>query len=227
MDNLDKAARMAGQAFENGIRLHRDSIKLFEMSSYPSAFQLSVLAQEEIGKALLIEDYIFYSTVNEANDDIETSEIEKTELLKALRSHQTKQQKFSYHVDEGRRYGRTTRFPKLMRESFSGKLDQRKQNAIYVGLTLKNGKVDPNGRISSPSKRVKLDDAKKHITRVSDYLLELSEGVLRDVISVDTENVENYLTSSLINELEKIWPYKSVEIRTKLVKLRKIPLTQQ
>lgn len=226
MDNLDKAARMAGQAFENGIRLHRDSIKLFEMGSYPSAFQLSILAQEEIGKALLLEDYIFYSSVNEANDeDVETREIEKTELLKALRSHQTKQQKFSYHVDEGRRYGKSTRFPKLMRESFSGKLDHRKQNATYVGLTLKNGKVDPSGRISNPSKRVKLDDAKKHISRVNDYLLELSEGVLRDVLSVDTENVESQLTSNLINELEKIWPYNSAEMRRKLVKLRKIPQT--
>ena len=40
---------MAGLSFENGLRLHFDSILLFENKAYPSAYFLCVLAIEEIG----------------------------------------------------------------------------------------------------------------------------------------------------------------------------------
>lgn len=59
MKDFTKVAKMAAFAFQNGIRLHKDAILLYKNKSYPSAIQISILSQEEIGKAFLLEDYIF------------------------------------------------------------------------------------------------------------------------------------------------------------------------
>lgn len=55
--NLRKVEKMAYLALENGLRLHQDSILLFNNKRYPSAYFLSILALEEIGKFFLIEDF--------------------------------------------------------------------------------------------------------------------------------------------------------------------------
>ena len=93
---VKKAAKIAALAFLNGIRLHKDSILLFKSHSYPSAYQLSVLAQEEIGKAFVIEDYIFYY---HQNNKLLPKEYEKL-LESVFTSHQPKQGAFSKQADE-------------------------------------------------------------------------------------------------------------------------------
>lgn len=62
--NLRKIDKMAGLSFENGLRLHFDSIVLFNSKSSPSAFFLSVLAIEEIGKSFLLTDFLFHSRID-------------------------------------------------------------------------------------------------------------------------------------------------------------------
>jgi len=58
--NVRKIEKMEYLTFRNALRLHLDSIKLFQIGSYPSSFFLSVLALEEFGKACLLGDFVFY-----------------------------------------------------------------------------------------------------------------------------------------------------------------------
>ena len=75
---------MARLSFENALRLHRDSILLYNNKSFISAYLLSVLAQEEIGKAFLLEEHIFQTSINQLGVNKETEDI----MAKALRTIQ-------------------------------------------------------------------------------------------------------------------------------------------
>ncbi|WP_431217561.1 AbiV family abortive infection protein [Puia sp. P3] len=55
---------MAVLSLENTVRLHLDSILLFKNGSFPSSFQLSVLALEEFGKAKALNDFIWNATTH-------------------------------------------------------------------------------------------------------------------------------------------------------------------
>lgn len=46
-----KFRKIAEESLKNALRLHTDSTLLFYHGSFPSAFQLSVLALEELAKA--------------------------------------------------------------------------------------------------------------------------------------------------------------------------------
>ena len=46
-----KYERFSTEAIKNAIRIHYDSILLFENESYPTSYHLSVLALEEIAKS--------------------------------------------------------------------------------------------------------------------------------------------------------------------------------
>lgn len=82
-----KLVRFATEALRNSLRLHFDAIVLYENSSYPSAFQLSVLSLEEFAKAKWIEFYIDASETNEGYLD----EKSENQLLHLLYSHPEKQ----------------------------------------------------------------------------------------------------------------------------------------
>lgn len=66
MKNVEKAARTSAAAFENAVRLHRDSVLLVENARYPSAFTLSVTAAEEIGKTFLLEEFVYATNVGQS-----------------------------------------------------------------------------------------------------------------------------------------------------------------
>ena len=85
-----KFKRLAIESLKNAIRLHLDSISLFELGSYPSAFQLSVLALEEFSKAKWLEHYIYSSETNVGYPDKEFEQ----DWLKLLYSHPEKQWAF-------------------------------------------------------------------------------------------------------------------------------------
>ncbi len=59
-----KLNKLATESLRNVLRLHFDSVLLYENESYPSAFQLSVLAIEELSKANWIDHYISSSEMN-------------------------------------------------------------------------------------------------------------------------------------------------------------------
>lgn len=218
MKNLSKAAKMAGLGFQNGIRLHKDSIYLFKRGSYPTAYQLSILAQEEFGKSALLEEQVFQNVVNDIDDE-EYNQI----ILRAITSHKTKQGWFSRMADDYSKFGRN-RLSRFIKEVNEGLLEEKKQNATYVGLTKKNGKLDSKGKIIVPIRRINLKAAEEHITRVNDYLVKLIEGCRRGVYSVDTEDVDSVLTLDLASELENLWTLKEKTTVRELKKIRKFKI---
>ncbi|MBI2410173.1 AbiV family abortive infection protein [Candidatus Kaiserbacteria bacterium] len=64
MLNLEKIDWLALAALDNAIRLHKDAISLYRDQRYPSSFLLSVLSQEEIGKAHMASDFVWHSRVD-------------------------------------------------------------------------------------------------------------------------------------------------------------------
>ncbi|HHQ4655146.1 TPA: AbiV family abortive infection protein [Aeromonas hydrophila] len=85
-----KLNRIAIESLRNAIRLHFDSIFLYENGSYPSALQLSILALEELSKANWVDHYIWTSETNEGYPNAEFEQ----EWLKLLYLHPKKQWNF-------------------------------------------------------------------------------------------------------------------------------------
>ena len=65
-----KLVRIAIESLRNSLRLHFDSILLFNNGSFPSAYQLSVLSLEEFAKAKWVEHYVWTSLVNGGYPDV-------------------------------------------------------------------------------------------------------------------------------------------------------------
>lgn len=204
MRNQQKAARLAAAAFQNACRLHRDSVLLYRHGRYPSAFQLSVLAQEEVGKTFRLEEFIFRVRVGEHDPDEAWPE-----LLGDLLSHRQKQSWFT-RQEFDRVFPRgagTSRVYRLMDDALTGRLERRKQDATLVGLSRDHrGKVDPRGRILRPDARIGERHAAEQLTRVGDVLAWLVEGYRRGVLVMDTADVEECLTRALESELHELWP---------------------
>ncbi|MFT3652330.1 AbiV family abortive infection protein, partial [Klebsiella pneumoniae] len=85
-----KLNKIATESLRNTIRLHFDSILLYRNGSYPSAFQLSVLALEEFSKANWVDHYIWTSETNEGYPKADFEQ----EWLKLLYQHPKKQWNF-------------------------------------------------------------------------------------------------------------------------------------
>lgn len=208
--SLNKVDKMAGLSFENGLRLHFDSILLFENKSYPSAYFLSVLAIEEIGKAFLIEDFLWHSL---CDGRMEKEWEEK--FLERIYFHTAKQSSFARTFDSP--IG-TSRFFKLL---YKGELEIFKQNSVYVGLARNKRKVNLKSRINNPLK-IDQTKAQKQITNVNDCLLEFTLGVIEQVYSVDSSCVENLLNKRLLSKLKGKWSLVGGKTKTRLKKLEKI-----
>jgi len=218
---MKKIKNLAGASFSNGLRLHRDSIALFKIGSIPSSYALSILAQEEIGKAFLLAEIVFQDVDNNGLD-LEYSKL----ILKCMRSHKVKQGWFSQQVGDFFKYP-GKKYPKIFKDVYSGKLDEDKQNAIYVGVTKTDNKPDlMRGKIIDPSKRTKPKQAEKHITRVNDFIIEFTEGCRRGILCADPEEVDELLTMGLVAELESLWPKKSKSSIAKLKKYRKYDIDE-
>lgn len=169
-------------SFGNAVRLHHDSIVLFQNSKYPSAFFLSILSQEEIGKMHMINDFVWRSRENSSD----FSEFEK-EWLELLYKHPHKQYAFFRNSPLADTY--STRGMAFMQDMFKGVLEGKKQGSVYVGLKRHKGKVDVKGKIRHPhqiSKKI----AEEQITQINDYLLVTGIGIKFDQFSLDNEEIE-------------------------------------
>ena len=156
-----KLGRIAYLALQNSIRLHFDSILLFKNKSYASALHISILALEELGKAQELDHYHWTSKTN--NGLLPPDEEEK--YLKLYYSHQWKQGA----AIKRNMFNYSPSFLSLIDEK---KLEQKKQNSMYVGLPLKNGKINYKSRVKSPFS-IKREEAKKIISLINDILLEM------------------------------------------------------
>ena len=188
---------MAYLALANAIRLHFDSILLFKKNSFPTSLHLAILALEELGKAQELNHYYWTSKVNSGL--LPPNEEEK--YLKLYYSHHWKQgaaikrDMFNYSPN----------FISLIDER---KLEQKKQASIYVGLPLKNGKIDYKSRIKTPFS-IKKSEPKKIISLNNDILLEMCFYNLAQDGFYDVIGMDNLIDKKLQSKLKKVWTYKS------------------
>ncbi|MDP1645779.1 MAG: AbiV family abortive infection protein [Thiobacillus sp.] len=150
-----KYKRIAEESLRNALRLHGDSVQLFNARSCPSAFLLSVLALEEFAKAKWVDHYYYSSVTNEGFPDYEFEQ----KWLSLLYSHPEKQ--FAFVARDIFDFS-----PKLVRFIQNKNLERKKQQAVYIELERIGKSVDTTGRISIPS-RIKKLDAKQIISLVN------------------------------------------------------------
>ncbi|MDA0689899.1 MAG: AbiV family abortive infection protein [Proteobacteria bacterium] len=191
-----KLEKIAVEALDNSLRLHFDAIFLFWAESYASSFQLAVLALEEFAKAQWVEHYVYTSITNEGFPD----ERFEQEWLQLLYRHPEKQ--WSFLAREI--FDFSPKFAEFVREN---KLEEKKQNATYVGLSRSKGKVDTSSRVSTP-KRIKAKDPLqiisilngeyKHIIKNIDFY-EMHYGL------AGMDELFDKVTIELVQE----WPYSS------------------
>lgn len=198
-----KFRKIATEAYKNGLRLHFDSILLFKNKSFPSAFQLSVLALEEFSKSHWVEHYYYSSVVNNSFPDKDFEQ----EWLNLLYFHPKKQKAF-FGWGMSRDY--SSKFITMIE---NGELELKKQKATYVGLKKQKKLVYVNGKISLPT-QIKELDAKQMISLLNDYLKDQLEMKKYYEFHFDIEDKNVLLTDELYLELKK-WKHRSGLKRTR------------
>jgi AbiV family abortive infection protein len=194
--NYKKIQRLASEAFKNAIRLHLDSIVLFNNKSYASSFQLSVLSMEEMAKAKEIENYYFHTRFNK----IKITAEQEIKWLERFHIHTAKQ--YSFVARDLFEYS-----PKYVIGIKKNLLEEKKQKATYVGLKKVKGKIDPKSKVSSPL-AFKEKDSKTQISIINDELLWLVNINLKDSFVFLIDEMNNIMGKRLLNKLKK-WRFKS------------------
>ena len=87
----------------------------------------------------------------------------------------------------------------------NGKMDLKKQNAIYVGLPRNGRKIDEKGRINRPSK-ITRRQAEQSVTMVNDYLLELAAFTVKEQNLLTPDELYGVFSHDFINRLREEWP---------------------
>lgn len=215
MASVSKFEELAGYALENGIRLHLDSIEAYRRESYATAYQLSIIASEEIGKSFMLEDYVFNSWANGWSDNDQHTRKYLTDIFSA---HATKQRVFAYHVNGFlRRHPLMRNASSLIKPLFLGKGEEDKQNSTFVGLTKKGKKVDINGKMIIPRLFAQPDKSKKQITLTSDFLKVYIDGFLRGIYSTDSYSMACQMDKDTFDILKNNWEYQG-SIAVKILK---------
>jgi AbiV family abortive infection protein len=201
-----KYKRLATESLKNALRLHADSIFLYRSGSFPSAFQLAVLALEEFSKAKWVEHYYFSSKSNEGFPDVEFEQ----QWLSLLYSHPKKQ----YHFVARDLFDFS---PKLVRFIQSKKLEEKKQQAVYVGLERNGKRVDTTSRISTPA-RIKEADAKQIISLVNQEFVDIFTTIEQSETYFSIPEMDTLIYPDLSNFLFA-WPHRSgLKSRTRFLK---------
>lgn len=201
-----KFKKIAEESLRNALRLHADSILLYKNGSFPSAFQLSVLALEEFAKAKWVDHYYYSIITNHGFPNKSDTEYEEyiqfeQDWLKLLYLHPKKQ--FAFIAREIFNYA-----PKFVSKIEEKKLEIQKQQAIYVGLDRSKGKIDTSSRISVPTKKIKETTAKQMISLLNYEFLEVHD------LNVKNDGYWGiWEMDSIINEKNYpvlfSWPYKT------------------
>jgi hypothetical protein len=116
---------------------------------------------EEFAKAKWIDHYVWTSETNDGYPDEAFEQV----WLEALYSHSEKQ--WAFLSRDAFEYSPV--FAKFIR---TRGLEERKQQAVYVGLSKSRKGVDVKGRVSTPQ-RIKKLDAEKMISLINMELIEI------------------------------------------------------
>lgn len=191
---LDELSNVAILAFENGLRLHFDSILLYENGSFPSSVVLSVLAMEEFGKYFSLSAYVFYTRTSDHRD----KEFDG-EFLNKLYNHPFKQRST---------FGRdgfiasTEHFNKANSRYY----EDLKQRALYIGYERKKGDLLFDKGINNPH-HINRQIAKEQISFQNELIVDVVKQHLDGILEFDEPKVNEMLTSNLLDRLEKKCPY--------------------
>jgi AbiV family abortive infection protein len=168
-----KLDELGFQCFQNGIRLHFDSVMLFEEHSFASSFALSVIASEEFGKGFAIDEISFQARTGEGFH----SEDEKT-LRALLFDHKLKQGWFVSSL-----FGIVA--PRQLLKRYQ-RVQTEKNNAFYVGVRKGNHQIVRPFLVSKSKARDQVRMVNdglikfvQHRLRETDCDLEVYDGVLR------------------------------------------------
>lgn len=205
--SIYKFKKIATESFRNGLRLHFDSILLFNNESYPSSYQLSVLALEEFSKSQWVEHYYYSSITNNGFPDKEFEQ----KWLNLLYFHPRKQRAF-FGWGISREYNE-----KFIESIENGEMEMKKQKATYVGLEKNRKKINVNSRVSLPS-QIKSKDAKQMISLLNDYLIDSCDKKSFYEVHFDIEEKDELLNVELYEKLNE-WKHKS--------RIRKFPLFRE
>ena len=212
---INKLRKISTLSFENGIRLHRDSILLYKKRRYPSSFALSVLAQEEIGKFRAIEHYIFDEELGDDEFKEEGEEGITHFFNKVVLNHNRKQRYFIRYNVHNMNFQSSRKYVRNMEKEYGRNMELEKQNSLYVGLK----GVKLNSRINNPNK-IKSNIAKNQITKINDFLF--LEGILlrRGVLVLENEKIEKLLRNkNFLLAISKNWIYKDKETIKKIKRM--------
>ena len=221
--NLDKIDKMALITFQNVVRLHLDSITLFMANSYPSAFYLSVIALEELGKIFLISDFLYDSRVTGRYNEYKSEELfrvfgknlEEGYFKKIVFNHKRKQFHFVRTFDREDKPS-TQYFKKIA----DGTIENEKQNSLYVGLKRFGKKIDMKSPIINPLKLTK-KTSEYQINLIHKCLLELTLYVWVEAWTTDSNYLDDYLDANIYNDLKTKWDIKERRFINKLKKVEK------
>jgi AbiV family abortive infection protein len=191
-----KWKRLATESLLNALRLHKDSVTLFKVGSYPSAYQLSVLCLEEFAKAKWVEHY-YYSCIT--NTGFPHADFEQG-FLKLLYLHGEKQ--YGFIARDLFEYP-----PEFADFIKGGGLDRRKQQATYVGLKKTRKEVDVGGRISVP-RTIGMKEARRIISWINAEFLFVHKNLKYHENYFGIEEMDTAMLSTAADIIFK-WPYKS------------------
>jgi AbiV family abortive infection protein len=207
---LRKIQRIATASFKNAVRLHEDAILLFKNDRIPSAFQMSALSIEEIGKYFMFEDVWWHNRT----DGIWSIE-DMQQFLRGGYSHTSKQKWFAGHVDS------PFVSKQLIRILETGELENIKQKATYVGMPRKGKNIDFDKRFTSP-KQTSRRRAEDFITMVNDYIVDLAVGIRKGFYSLDILEIDNWLAEPEIERyFLELWPSMRKATKKRLEGMRK------
>ena len=188
--NLKKIERISLLSLKNAVRLHSDSILLFRHKKYPSAYFLSIIALEEIGKYFLLNEFLSRSR---ADGRMELHWEKK--YIDLIYMHRCKQNHFVSNLE----YFDET--------AYGADFEKRKQNALYVGLPKRN----IGGKIVNPI-MLKAGSAKRQITYLNDRLILF---LLRSNYEQNYEDYVRVLDLKLFRSLLSTWPCMTEKYQTK------------
>lgn len=202
-----KFEKFSTEAIKNALRLHFDSILLYDNKSYASAFHLSVLALEEIAKSDWIDHYVETSTTN--NGLPEPDGEDEQQWVKLLYIYTKKHFAFinqQYHSLENSFY----------KFAESSKLEFKKQKSIYVGFERAKNKINTKSKISTP-KQIKNSDAKQIIYLNNHVLLNQCIRNINNDFYYGPHDKFEILNNEMMIKLNKVWCFK-----TKLLEIEEL-----
>jgi AbiV family abortive infection protein len=215
MANIEKFDTLAGYAFENALRYHFDSITCYEHHSFATAYQLSLLASEELGKAIMLNEYVWQYSMNGWRDK---DPMIKKWLESIFMAHTIKHGWFARSADDffNSHPGLRKASP-IIRSLLDGTAEEEKQRSTYVGLTKKGKKVDLNGKITVPRFFAQPIKSEKQITLNNDFLVVYLSGFLRGVYNVDSYAMAQEMTRDYLEQFLEAWARRG-RVAKKLLK---------